>query len=192
MSQRKKREHKEEEVHPGKIEIDKAEYDALTQQAKELGELRESLIRKAADFENAKKRLAKEKEEFIKFANERLIRDLLTVIDNLERALQHAEETDPEKTHPIVEGVHLIRKQIYDYLKEHGLVKIEAMGKPFDPTFHEAISQQESEDYPDDTVIKVLQEGYLLHDRLLRPAQVIISKRPEGTEGLGEENKEQA
>ncbi|MDD5085770.1 MAG: nucleotide exchange factor GrpE [Candidatus Omnitrophica bacterium] len=162
----------------GKLEIERSEYDKLCASAKELGELKDAFLRKAADLDNMRKRLVREKEEFVKFANERLMKDLLPVIDNLERALLAAGHTEGDNAHPIISGVDLVRKQFINYLKDHGLTKIDAVGKPFDPSLHEAVSQRESKDCPDQTVLEEIEGGYLLHGRLLRPAKVIISKKP--------------
>lgn len=162
----------------GKFEIERSEYDRLCAEAKELAELKDAFLRKAADLDNVRKRLVREKEEFAKFANERLMKDLLPVIDNLERALLAAGHTEGDNAHPIVSGVDLVRKQFINYLKDHGLTKIDAVGKVFDPSLHEAVSQRESKDCPDQTVLEEIEGGYLLHGRLLRPAKVIISKKP--------------
>lgn len=162
----------------GKVEIERSEYEKLCAEAKELNEVKDAFLRKAADLDNVRKRLAREKEEFVKFANERLMKDLLPVIDNLERALLAAGGAEGDNSHPIVSGVDLVKKQFINYLKDHGLTKIDAVGKPFDPSLHEAISKRESKDYPDQTVLEEIEGGYLLNGRLLRPAKVIISERP--------------
>lgn len=139
----------------------------------ELAEFKDKFLRAYADFENAKKRLAKEKADIIKFAGGNLMRGLLPILDNLERALSHASQEDPLK-----EGVSLIRKQLLDLLARHGLKRLEAVGKKFDPHYHEAIGHVESAELPEDTVAEELEPGYMLEERLLRPAKVRIVHSP--------------
>ena len=141
----------------------------------ELSEAQERVLRTAADAENFKKRLQREKEEQTRYANESLIRELLTVIDNLERALEHSgSESDQEG---LVEGLNMTLKSFLDTLTRFGCTQVEAEGKPFDPNFHEAVSQEESADHKPNTVLNELQKGYVLKERLLRPAMVLVSKR---------------
>ena len=141
----------------------------------ELSENQERVLRTAADAENFKKRLQREKEEQTRYANESFIRELLTVIDNLERALEHSgSESDQEG---LVEGLNMTLKSFLDTLTRFGCTQVEAEGKPFDPNFHEAVSQEESADHEPNTVLNELQKGYMLKERLLRPAMVIVSKR---------------
>ena len=141
----------------------------------ELREAQERVLRTAADAENFKKRLQREKEEQTRYANESFIRELLTVIDNLERALEHSgSESDQEG---LVEGLNMTLKSFLDTLTRFGCTQVEAEGKPFDPNFHEAVSQEESADHEPNTVLNELQKGYMLKERLLRPAMVIVSKR---------------
>ena len=141
----------------------------------ELSEAQERVLRTAADAENFKKRLQREKEEQTRYANESLIRELLTVIDNLERALEHSgSESDQEG---LVEGLNMTLKSFLDTLTRFGCTQVEAEGKPFDPNFHEAVSQEESADHEPNTVLNELQKGYMLKERLLRPAMVLVSKR---------------
>ena len=141
----------------------------------ELSEAQERVLRTAADAENFKKRLQREKEEQTRYANESFIRELLTVIDNLERALEHSgSESDQEG---LVEGLNMTLKSFLDTLTRFGCTQVEAEGKPFDPNFHEAVSQEESADHEPNTVLNELQKGYMLKERLLRPAMVLVSKR---------------
>lgn len=141
----------------------------------ELSEAQERVLRTAADAENFKKRLQREKEEQTRYANESFIRELLTVIDNLERALEHSgSESDQEG---VVEGLNMTLKSFLDTLTRFGCTQVEAEGKPFDPNFHEAVSQEESADHEPNTVLNELQKGYMLKERLLRPAMVLVSKR---------------
>ena len=141
----------------------------------DLNEAQEQVLRTAADAENFKKRLQREKEEQTRYANESFMRELLTVIDNLERALEHSRaESDQDG---LVEGLSMTLKGFLDTLNRFGCTQVEAVGKPFDPNFHEAVSQEESADHEPNTVLRELQKGYMLKERLLRPAMVLVSKR---------------
>ena len=140
----------------------------------ELSEAQEQVLRTAADAENFKKRLQREKEEQTRYANESFMRELLTVIDNLERALEHSETGSSQGG--MVEGLTMTLKGFLDTLARFGCTQVEATGKPFDPNFHEAVSQEESADHEPNTVLKELQKGYMLKERLLRPAMVLVSK----------------
>ncbi|KMY66145.1 hypothetical protein AAU61_19295 [Desulfocarbo indianensis] len=155
------------------------EPDPLTQLIAERDELKDRLLRLAAETDNYKKRSEREKADFCKRANEGILRDLLPVMDNLERALEHAvEEGGAEEG--MVKGLELTSQELWKVLQRHGVERIDALGEPFDPELHEAMMQQEDPDADDNTVIGVLQKGYLLNGRLLRPSMVIVSKRPAG------------
>ena len=140
----------------------------------DLSEAHERVLRTAADSENFKKRLQREKEEQTRYANESFTRELLTVIDNLERALEHSGVGSDQGG--LVEGLNMTLKGFLDTLTRFGCTQVEAEGKPFDPNFHEAVSQEESADHEPNTVLRELQKGYMLKERLLRPAMVIVSK----------------
>jgi molecular chaperone GrpE len=161
-----------------------ADRDALLLRIKELeGRLEqaeERVLRTAADAENFKKRLQREKEEQTRYANETFMRELLPVIDNLERALQHS--ADAPNQEGLVDGLNMTLKGFFDTLARFGCTVIEAIGKTFDPNFHEAVSQEESSKVEPNTVLKELQKGYMLKERLLRPAMVIVSKPPSEAE----------
>jgi molecular chaperone GrpE len=161
-----------------------ADRDALLLRIKELeGRLEqaeERVLRTAADAENFKKRLQREKEEQTRYANETFMRELLPVIDNLERALQHS--ADAPNQEGLVEGLNMTLKVFIDALARLGCTVLEAIGKTFDPNFHEAVSQEESSKVEPNTVLKELQKGYMLKERLLRPAMVIVSKPPSEAE----------
>jgi molecular chaperone GrpE len=141
-----------------------------------LKETHERLLRTAAEFDNFRKRAQKEKEDLRKFAVESLLKDFLPVADNLERALDHAEEHDLRQ---VIEGVRLVQKMLGDALAKHGIVAFSAVGQPFDPNVHEALMQEES-DRPPGTVVSEMARGYKLHDRLVRPAAVVVA-RPRAT-----------
>jgi len=132
-------------------------------------------LRVSAELENCKKRHQREISEYRKFANQALISDLLPIIDNLERAITSTENPTAENQ-CIVEGVELTHKEILKVFERYGVKPVEAIGKPFDPTYHEAVSQQPSDEHLDNTILQELQKGYLLHDRLIRPVMVVVSK----------------
>ncbi len=133
-------------------------------------------VRERADLENLKRRAAREREEAIRFGTERLIRDLLPVVDNLERALQHAQTSGDGQ--PVVEGIALVLKAFREVLDRHGVTRVEAVGTPFDPAHHEAVAHVESAEHEPNAVMAEHQPGYRLHDRLLRPALVTVAKAP--------------
>lgn len=156
-----------------------ADGDTLLAKYRELGdelsEAQERVLRTAADAENFKKRLQREKEEQTRYANESFMRELLPVIDNLERALEHSEAGADQGG--LLEGLNMTLKGFLDTLTRFGCTPVEAAGKPFDPNFHEAVSQEESADHEPNTVLRELQKGYMLKERLLRPAMVLVAKR---------------
>lgn len=141
----------------------------------ETGRLREALLRKVADFENLKKRAERDRNDYVKFALTETMRDLLGVIDNLERALSHASSAGSEDFRA---GVEMIARQLSEVVRKYGVTEIPALGTPFDPQFHEAVMRGDSADVPPGTVIEVFQKGYVLNDRLLRPAMVKVSAVP--------------
>lgn len=141
----------------------------------------ERLLRVSADFENFKKRSFKEAEEFRKYANELLLLELLTIVDNLERAIQSA-DSENNAVGCVVEGVEMTRKALLKIFEKFSVKRIEAIGKPFDPNFHQAMMQEASDEYPENTILREFQKGYLLHDRLLRPSMVVVSKGAEKSE----------
>jgi len=133
-------------------------------------EYKDRYMRTLADFENFRKRSEREKTEFFKYALAGELRELLPVLDNFDRALEHAGDGDD-----FHRGVLLIYKQLYDILTKHGLRPIDQAGVPFDPKIHEAVVSEEDPSVPSHTVIAMLQKGYFLHDRLLRPAMVKVA-----------------
>ena len=154
------------------VSIPKAEYETLLRKLKDLETSQERMLRSAADYENAKKRLAKEKEEYSKYALETFFYELLPVLDNFERALAHKNDHAAGKS--VWSGIELTHKQLSEILKSKGLVRIDALKKPFDPHFHEAIAQVESETEPEGTVAEEIAAGYLLHGKVLRPSKVKV------------------
>ena len=156
-----------------------ADITMLEADLKKLQEERDSLFeqvaRVQADFRNAQRRLETEKQQAIHYANSRLIVNLLPVVDNFERGL----EVDPAKADPatLIKGMKIVYEQLMKTLKEQGVEPLAPeAGTPFDPNLHQALLQQPSEQYTEPTVTQLLQKGYLLHGRVLRPAQVAVSK----------------
>jgi molecular chaperone GrpE len=135
----------------------------------------DSYLRSQAEMENMKKRFQKDKQELIKYGNETLTKQLLPVADNLENALAHSK--DENSLEALREGVDLTLKGLIDVLGKAGVEVVEAVGEPFDPNFHEAVSEQQDDGAPPGTVLKELQKGYLLNQRLIRPAMVIVNKK---------------
>jgi len=142
----------------------------------DLDRFRDLALRSQADFENYKKRCAREKEEAIKYANNSLLQRLVAIIDNFELGLAAAKEQGQQS--PIYSGMVLVQKQLNDLLAENGLQPIEAEGKPFDPNLHEAIAHEPSDEAPEGTVLRQVSRGYRIKDRLLRPAKVVVSSGP--------------
>jgi molecular chaperone GrpE len=149
----------------------------LEEKEKEAGELKERLLYQQADFENFKKLKAKEKQEALKFGNETLVKDLLPVIDNLERAIQHGCKSEDSKA--IVEGVELTLNSFLKVLEKFGVTRVDALERGFDPNVHEAIAQEAREDKAPGTVVTELQKGYIMDGRLLRPSMVTVAKSSE-------------
>jgi len=148
---------------------------------KEINEFREKseknydlYLRAQAEIDNIIKRNKKDKEDWIKYSNETLIKELLIVLDNLEMAIAHSTDENPVKA--LREGVELTLKGLKNVLTKSGLEEISSLGKPFDPNFHHAVSEQENENTEPGTVLSEFQKGYTLHQRLIRPAMVVISK----------------
>jgi len=140
-------------------------------------EVKEKLVWMAADLDNYKKRALKEKEEFLKFSQAGLIKEVLVVADNLERALAALPAGDTDKgLLTLKQGVELTLKQFKSVLEKHGVTRMKVVGEPFDPKFHEVMFQEETTTAPDGTVLEELQAGYVLHERVLRPALVKVAK----------------
>lgn len=142
----------------------------------ELSELREKYLRLYAEFENYKKRVQKEKEELIKYGNESLLYELLNVLDNLEMALKHSGENVSEG---LVKGVEMTLREFQRITEKFGLIPIVALGRPFDPSLHHAMSQVERDDVEDKTVVEEFRKGYMYGDKVLRASLVAVSKKSE-------------
>jgi molecular chaperone GrpE len=150
----------------------------LKERAGKADENWERLLRTTADFDNFKKRAAREKQEAIKFANEGLLQKLLPVLENLDMALAATQSARPEDGQSLQSGVNMISQQLKNVLMEAGLEELDALGKPFDPNLHEALMQKEAPDVPEGQVVQQLRKGYKFRDRLLRPAGVVVAKQP--------------
>jgi len=133
-------------------------------------------LRLQAEFDNAKKRMQKQQEDFVKYANESLICELLGILDDLERSIE-ACETKHQDSEAFLKGIEIILSHLYELLKKNNVKPIEAKGKIFDPNYHEALMQVENNELPENTVVEELQKGYLLGDRVIRTAKVKVSKR---------------
>ncbi|RTZ90831.1 MAG: nucleotide exchange factor GrpE [Deltaproteobacteria bacterium] len=142
---------------------------------KEYQDLYDKYIRLHAEFENFKRRITKDKQDAIRFANQELIRQILPFVDNLERSLEHADEV--KNIDALKEGIEMTIKDFLKTLEKSGLEAIPAEGEPFDPNVHEAIMQEERNDLEPNTVVQELQRGYKLHGRVIRPATVTVSKK---------------
>ena len=141
----------------------------------ELTEEKDRLLRLQAEFENFRRRGLKERQENLQYGSQNLVKDLLTTVDNLERAIEHTEQNEDANLNTLLQGVELVRGELLGALAKHGVIVVEAAGQPFDPTIHEALGQVPSEEFEPNTVVSVLQKGYLLRDRLLRAARVMVS-----------------
>ena len=144
--------------------------------AAEVEKYKDAALRARADLDNYRKRVAREKEDAIRYANNSLLESLLPILDNFELGLEAAKNT-PEAT-GIVQGLQMVRKQLEDFLRDHGVESVNAEGNPFDPNLHDAVSHESNSDVTEGTVIRQTRKGFKLKDRLIRPASVIVSKGP--------------
>lgn len=152
------------------------ETDPLILMQEERDLFRDQFLRTAAEMENYRKRVNREREEDRKYSKFTFISELLPAMDNLQRAIDSA--ADEEAAKGLLQGVQMVLKQFEEILSRNGAEPIEAMGQPFDPNFHEAIQQRPDEDVPSMTVVQVLERGIKLHDRVIRPSKVIVSTGP--------------
>src|SRR5262245_1464934 len=145
----------------------------------EYAELKDKHLRLAAEYDNFRRRSLKERQDLHNYANENLVKELLPIVDNLERAVTHArkEEQRPDSDN-LLQGVELTYRSLLQILTKHGVVEIEALGKPFDPQVHEAVRRVPSGEHQPGTVVEVYQKGYRLKDRMLRPAMVAVASDP--------------
>jgi molecular chaperone GrpE len=160
--------------------------DPLEEARAEVGRVRDQLLRTAADYDNFRKRTRRELEDAQKRGREELLRELLPVFDNLERAVVHAGQASDAKA--VADGVGMVLKQFADTLGRIGIKRIVAVGKAFDPSQHEAIQQIETDEHPAGTVVAEVQPGYAMGDKLVRAAMVVVAKPPQKN-GEGDEDK---
>jgi molecular chaperone GrpE len=154
------------------------QFEELKQRAARADENWDRLVRTTADFDNYKKRAAREKQDAIKFANESLLRKLIPVLDNFDMALAATQSAETQAVQSFQTGVNMIYQHFKSALADAGLEEVDATGKTFDPNLHEAVSQRETADVPEGQVVQQTRKGYKLRERLLRPASVIVSKHP--------------
>ena len=159
----------------GEVEVSRLRVD--------LEDAADRLLRAQAELDNYRKRVRREIEDERRYATLHLLRDLLPVVDNIQRAIAAAEKSPTGGS--LLDGVRLIAQALETALAQHNCKRIDALHKPFDPAFHQAISQQPSADYPADSVVLVAQDGYTLYDRVVRPAQVIVSTSNSGVGSAG-------
>jgi len=172
-----KKEHQQEKT----VTLKEEEYLKLKEDASKAEQYWDRIIRMQADFENMRKRIEKEKQDFVRFANEGIIVELLNVMDDLERTVELA-QTKHQDLAAFLKGVEMILAHLYEMLKEHGVKPIDAKGKIFDPNYHEALMQADDDKAAEHTILEELQKGYLLNDRVIRTAKVKVSKKTESRE----------
>jgi molecular chaperone GrpE len=148
--------------------------------AEELATSQERLLRLQADFENFRRRALSERHDLYQYGHENLVKDLLLTVDNLDRAITHARESEGGDLESFLQGVELVQREFLGILEKHAVSEVEATGKSFDPAVHEAMAQVPDGSVAPNTVTQVLQKGYQLRERLLRPARVMVAKKPEG------------
>lgn len=162
---------------PGSLELELQSLKAaLEQKTNELGAAQEKHLRVLAEMENFKKRAARDQIEQVLYANEKLLKELLPVLDNLERALGHVD--DPSKKSPWVAGVDLTYRQFLEALKKFGVTQIPSVGEVFDPSRHQAVTYLDTNEHPENHVAEELQKGYVYHERILRPSMVAVARKP--------------
>ncbi len=169
--------------------FDEGEAEALVFRLREqVAETNERLLRLQADFDNFRKRALKERQEAVHYGHQNLFKDLLSVVDNLDRAIGHARDSGGGDLESFLQGVELVRRELMTVFEKHHVTEIDALGKPFDPALHEAMAQVESGEAPPNTIVEVLEKGFQLRDRLVRPSRVIVTKAAARSEGGGSES----
>ncbi|NPA48507.1 MAG: nucleotide exchange factor GrpE [Thermodesulfobacteria bacterium] len=164
--------------------------ELLKQKEAEAKECREMMLRYAAEIENLKKSFKREKEEYFKYALESFMKELLPFVDNLERALEAAKQTNDVKA--LIEGIELTLKGLLQTLEKFGLKQFEvAIGDAFQPELHEALAVEETQEHPEGAVVRTFQKGYTLHERVIRPALVAVAKKPQEKETSGDAGEAQ-
>ena len=158
----------------------KAEYESAQS---ELEKAKDQQLRLQAEFDNFRRRGLKEKQESQLYGHQNLIKELLPTVDNLDRAIEHTEQSGSEELQQLLQGVELVRRELLGVLERFGVTRIEAEGAAFDPAIHEAMAQAPTADVAPNTVVSVMEKGYQLRDRMIRPARVVVSKAPDASQG---------
>ena len=158
------------------VTIKESEYELLKADSRKAQENWDKLVRFQADFENVRKRWDRDRSEFLRFANEDLLCDILTIVDELERSVELSQEKH-EDHDAFLKGVAMILAHLHDLLKKNGVSSITSKGKCFDPNYHEALMQVEKDELPEHTVVDEMQKGYILNDKVIRTAKVQVSKK---------------
>jgi molecular chaperone GrpE len=169
---------------------------AAPELARELEQTQARLLRLQADFENFRRRAQREKTEAHQYGHQNLVKDLLSAVDNLDRAIDHARGSGGGDLESLLQGVELVRRELSTAFAKHGVTQLEAVGRPFDPALHEAMAQIPDASAAPNTVVEELQKGYVIRDRLLRPARVVVTRAPgseaaEESTGAGEAASEE-
>ncbi len=154
------------------------EYKALQDGLLKAQENWDRLLRMTAEFDNFKKRAARERTEAIRYANEALLESLIPTLDNFEMALMATDNVTVESIDSLKQGITMVHKQLKDVIRDSGMEEVDAANQTFDPAWHEAVSQQETDEVPEGQVLQQLRKGYKLKDRLVRPANVVVAKAP--------------
>lgn len=175
---------KDKEKTDDPLKVMEARLESMEQESKDS---HDRFLRVSAEFENYKKRASREMNDFRKFANESFAKAMLPVVDNLDRAIESSSDDDHSNS-SVVEGVNMTLKEILKIFEQFGVKPFKSLGKIFDPAVHQAVMQEESDDHPEKTILNELEKGYMIHDRLLRPAMVVVSKK---TESENQENQAQ-
>ncbi len=157
------------------------ELAALREKAAQVDGLKDRVLRTVADLENFRKRAARERQEAVQYANQSLLEKLIPALDNLDMALSAVSSTQANSVDSLKTGVEMVLVQLKGVVRDAGLEELSAQGQPFDPTWHEAVSEQESTDVPDGHVLQQLRKGYRLQQRLLRPANVVVARQPKAS-----------
>ncbi|MCX7913608.1 MAG: nucleotide exchange factor GrpE [Thermodesulfovibrionales bacterium] len=157
--------------------VEEKTFDEISELKSQLEDLKEKHLRLYAEFENYKKKAQRDREDLIMYSNESLIQDLLPVIDTLEMALTHASDISKDSGQSLIKGIENTLREFRRVLEKVGLKTIEAAGKPFDPVYHHAMSQVETEELEDNVVVEEFRKGYMLYNKILRPSYVSVSKK---------------
>ena len=155
-------------------EIEQLPDQEMMRMQQEVEEANDTMLRLAAELDNYKKRVAKDRESLIKYSAQAMVQGLIPVLDNFERAIESADKSKDFDS--FLEGVKMIYKSMYDALERNGVVRVNALGEAFDPNIHEAVMQVNSEEHKENVVVQELQKGYMLHDRVIRPSMVVVSR----------------